>query len=107
MRLHMANREIRFLAHAANGHIDSNTSVDFRIALDRKLDSIQDRAFDFIIDLSEISYMSSMGIRELVRVQQRAQSRGGKVILDMVDERIEDKLRMTGLGSLLPEKPPR
>lgn len=100
----MANPEIRFLVSSPNGHIDDNTSASFRTAFDTKLEHVQAAKFDFVIDLSSISYMSSIGIRELVRAQKQVAKRGGRIILDMVDSRIEEKLRLTGLETLLPEK---
>ena len=101
----MASREIHFIAAAQDGHIDSDTSPAFRRALDTKIRSIRTKkAFDFVINLSHITYMSSVGMRELLRAQQTVQKRGGRVILAMANEQIEEKVRMTGLERLLPEK---
>ncbi len=103
----MASREIRFIAAAPNGRIDADTSPAFRTALDTKLKRANPNgAFDFVIDLSGISYMSSVGIRELLRIQKQTQKRGGRVILDMANDQIEEKIRLTGLERLLPEKTP-
>lgn len=101
----MAHREIHFIAAAPTGHIDSDTSPSFRRDLDTKLNSIRTRKpFDFVLDLSNVDYMSSMGIRELLRAHQNVHKRGGRLILNMVNEQIEGKLRLTGLESLLSEK---
>jgi|GEM_PF-793918 anti-anti-sigma factor len=101
----MARGEHRVTPTIRGGKIDRANSPFLRSALDQAIVNLQGRrSFTLVVDLRNISYMSSSGIKELLGAQKRAKERGGRIILDMVQEHIGDKLRLTGLDNLLPIK---
>lgn len=51
---------------------------------------------DLVLDLDGLEYLSSMGIRELVRAQMKM-SRGGSFSVVRVPQNVADVLRMTGI----------
>lgn len=92
----MARGELRVTPEIAGGKIDKAKSPLFRTTLDTALSGIQRRPFTLVVDLRNVSYMSSSGIKELLGAQKRAKERGGQIILDMVQEQIGDKLALAG-----------
>lgn len=57
-----------------------------------------------IIDLGACAYVSSAGLRELLRAQKRLTAAGGSVQLVNVTRAVQDVLDMTGLARLLPSR---
>lgn len=101
----MARREHRVTPDIRGGKIDSTTSSDLRTSLNEAMPNVpSSRPFTLIVDLRNITYMSSSGIKELLGAQKRAKERGGKIILDMVTENIQNKLSLSGIDLLIPTK---
>lgn len=101
----MARREHRVTPEIVGGKIDKASSPYLRTTLDHAMFELRrKRSFTLVVDLRNVSYMSSSGIKELLGAQKRAKERGGQIILDMVQEQIGDKLALAGLDLLLPIK---
>ena len=104
----MARREHRVTPDIRGGKIDSANSPYLRTTLDQAMfDLRRKRSFTLVVDLRNITYMSSSGFKELLGAQKRARARGGQIILDMVTENIHDKLSSIGFDQLLPIKDSR
>jgi anti-anti-sigma factor len=58
------------------------------------------RHFRLIIDLSEVGYMSSSGLRALLRARRQAQMGGGDVVLCAMNERVTEVFEMIGFNNL-------
>lgn len=56
---------------------------------------------DFDIDLSDVDYVSSAGLRALAAAGQTAMRRGGRMRLLHPDESIMEVLEMSGLSKVL------
>ena len=105
----MPKRELqrRVTPQVSGGRVDTNTADQFGESLIRAVDNVRARrSFKLVVDLSQITFMSSSGLRELNRAQKHANARGGRIILDMVCENISDKLKLTGFDEVLPQKRP-
>lgn len=76
----------------ADDHVDSRTAPKIqqeifpKIELNAKL----------IIDLSEVSYMSSAGLRMLLSSYRQVIAKNGKIILVGLSEEIKDTMSITG-----------
>ena len=79
------------------GKIDATTSDDFQ--------SLVLRAFtkenSVIINLENVNYMSSAGLRALVLGQKTAESKGGKLIIINVQPQVKEVFRVTGFDTIL------
>ena len=53
-----------------------------------------------ILDLSEVAYISSSGLRALLRARRQAQTGGGDVVLCAMNERVTEVFEMIGFTSL-------
>lgn len=79
------------------GRIDTNTSVIFQ---QRVLTAFQKSSF-IEIDLAEVDYISSAGLRALLVGAKAAQACGGRMVLTKVQPQVMEVFSMTGFGKVL------
>ena len=61
---------------------------------------IDDELYRFIIDLSDIKFMSSMGLRFLLAMLTKSRNAGGETVLINVPEQVNKLLVMTKLQTM-------
>jgi anti-sigma B factor antagonist len=76
------------------GRIDSNTAPELDSALSNLLSSNRNK---IVLNLQAVDYLSSAGLRALVRALKDAQKSGGDLRLASVSEPIEVILRTVGM----------
>ena len=79
------------------GRIDAMTANDFQNAI---LKAFQ-KSSNVIIDMRNVQYISSAGLRGLMIGHKTASSKGGKFTLINVGEAVNEVLRVTGLDKAL------
>lgn len=80
------------------GRIDSYTSPIIEEALDSLL---ADGHFNIVIDLKNVSYLSSSGMLTLINAQKQCkQHNGGEILLANVSERVLSSLELAGFNQL-------
>ena len=82
---------------APQGRLDAVTVPALETVIDEQLTA---RHFRLIIDLAEVGYMSSSGLRALLRARRQAQSGGGDVVLCALNERVAEVFEMIGFNNL-------
>lgn len=55
-----------------------------------------------IIDLSQLSYMSSAGLRVMLVAAKRAKAAGGKAVIQGAQPAVAEVLRMSGFDRIIP-----
>lgn len=93
-----AKRDGDTLALGLAGRLDTNTAPALADAL--ALDGVR----HLVIDFGECPYVSSVGLRELLRAQKRLAPSGGTMLLANVTREVQDILDMTGISRLIPSK---
>ncbi len=79
------------------GRVDSSNAPE----LDSALKGLQDsNRYKFVIDLAQVDYMSSAGLRTLVSALRTSKKRSGDVRLARPSERVTEVLELAGLTSL-------
>ena len=89
-------QENQSLYATPEGRIDAATAPELQEQLMASLDGIK----DFTLDLSEVDYISSAGLRVLVVLQKRMKDQGSMTIINVRPE-IVGILKVTGLLKLL------
>ncbi len=82
---------------APQGRLDAVTVPALETAIDEQLNA---HHFRLIIDLSEVAYMSSSGLRALLRARRQAQAGSGDVVLCAMNERVTEVFEMIGFNNL-------
>jgi len=76
------------------GRVDSETAPELDDALTKLL---QDNKNKIVLNLGDVNYMSSAGLRAMVKALKDAQKSGGDVRLASVSQPIEVILRTVGM----------
>ncbi len=82
---------------APQGRLDAVTVPALEAVIDEQLAA---RHFRLVIDLSEAAYISSSGLRALLRARRQAQTGGGDVALCAMNERVAEVFEMIGFNNL-------
>ncbi|HDP68856.1 MAG TPA: anti-sigma factor antagonist [Candidatus Marinimicrobia bacterium] len=85
--------------YSIEGNLDSNTSGD----LEKKLIPVIDaNNTKFILDFSELNYISSAGLRVLLGAAKKLNQYSGKMILCSVKDDIKEVFEIAGLLPIFP-----
>lgn len=80
------------------GRIDAANAPE----LDAELQALSSQGAEAIwIDLSQVSYLSSSGLRVLLLAHRRQQARGGRLVVCNSAPKVARVLRMAGLDRIL------
>ena len=81
------------------GELDIATTPELEQAL---AEATADRVGEIVLDLRELSFMDSTGLRALAQANTRAEEAGVALSIIRGPRQIERVLEISGLGSLLP-----
>ncbi|HEY52494.1 MAG TPA: STAS domain-containing protein [Caldilineae bacterium] len=81
-----------------SGRVDAKAAPAFELAV---LKTFDNKRYKIVLNLADVSFMSSSGLRVLISLSQEAKKHwGGEVRLAAVNERILDVMNLAGLTSL-------
>lgn len=80
-----------------SGRIDSSNANEFGEALNGEIDAGRNQ---LVLDLSQVEYMSSAGLREMVTALKKVKRGSGDLRLAAPSERVEEVLELAGLDSI-------
>ena len=80
--------------------LDGKLTVQTSPELSSAIDAVDSSVCDFDIELTDVSYISSAGLRVLVAAHKLATSRGGVVRLMHPCPEVMDVFEMTGLSTI-------
>lgn len=89
--------EMAQITYKAPERVDRLASNKVQEELDKLVD---EGATELIVDMSELQYISSAGLRVLLTVQQRL-GEGGSLILTNVPKTVKDVLDVTGFSGFM------
>ena len=81
---------------AVSGRLDTTTAPE----LDKLLKETLDKAEELELDFSQLSYISSAGLRVLLSAQ-KVMGRKGKMVLKGVQEAVMEVFEITGFSDIL------
>ena len=90
------NKSENKLTYAIEGRIDTKTAPELEAALKGTLDGITELVFDF----TNVSYISSAGLRVLLIAQKQMNKQGSMTILH-ANEDIMEIFEVTGFSEIL------
>ena len=82
---------------AIAGRLDAVSSVEADKEFNKVLDAGKDKV---LINLKELEYISSAGLRVLLVVAKRMQQKGGKVCLCTLAENVKEVFEISGFSSI-------
>lgn len=79
------------------GRLDTAASVHFAAEMQPLLDNAKEH---IILDMTELTFISSSGLRHLLTLRKASHAAGGKVSLRNVSNDVMQVLRLTGFDKL-------
>jgi anti-sigma B factor antagonist len=84
------------------GRLDSNTSTGFEQKL---FESIDSGARKLIIDFEGLDYISSAGLRVILKATKNLKTSEGKLVLCAMQDYVKEVFEISGFDSFLPIEP--
>lgn len=90
------NKEAEKLTVAPEGRLDTATALEFEKTLGELLNGVS----DLILDMKKVTYVSSAGLRVLLKLQ-KIMFNQGKMKLIGVNDTVMEVLEITGFANIL------
>ncbi|MDY7038828.1 MAG: STAS domain-containing protein [Thermodesulfobacteriota bacterium] len=84
---------------SVKGRMDAVTSPEFEKELSELMAG---EAKDFIIDFSELDYISSAGLRSILATTKKLKEKEGKLMLSTLQEAVKEVFEISGFSSIIP-----
>jgi anti-sigma B factor antagonist len=81
------------------GRLDSNTSLSFE---KRVFDSISNGTKYLVIDFKDLDYISSAGLRVILKATKALKREDGKIMLCAMQDYVKEVFEIAGFDSFLP-----
>jgi anti-anti-sigma factor len=82
--------------------LDGRLDIEGAAAVDLKLNVIAGSKKAVLLDMQNVSFLGSMGLRSIVAPARTIKSRGGKMVIFGPNELVERVLKTSGVDSLVP-----
>jgi len=82
-----------------NGRLDSNTSQGFEKKI---FDAISDGSINMIVDFKDLDYISSAGLRVILKATKALNREKGKIMLCAMQDYVKEVFEIAGFDSFLP-----
>ena len=82
-----------------NGRLDSNTSQGFETAI---FQAIADGSKKIVIDFKDLDYISSAGLRVILKATKAVNREEGKILLCAMQDYVKEVFEIAGFDSFLP-----
>jgi anti-anti-sigma factor len=82
--------------------LDGRLDIEGAAAVDLPMNVIAGSRKAVLVDLQNVSFLGSMGLRALVAPARAIKGRGGKIVLFGPNESVEKVLKSSGIDTLIP-----
>ena len=90
------SKENSALTLALNGRLDTNTAPELETELKASLNGIE----TLVIDMEELAYLSSAGLRVILAAQKQM-NKQGRMIIRKVNDMVMEDFEVTGFTDIL------
>jgi anti-anti-sigma factor len=85
-----------------SGYLDTNSAPDFQTRVEElSIEALDAGGLNLDIDMEEVAFVSSAGLRVLLLATKIAKRQKGSVVVRNVKDSIKEVLDMTGFSSIL------
>src|ERR1700735_1548453 len=82
--------------------LDGRLDIEGAAAVDLRMNVIAGSKKAVLVDMQQVSFLGSMGLRALVAPARAIKGRGGKIVLYNPIEMVEKVLKTSGVDTLIP-----
>jgi anti-sigma B factor antagonist len=95
-------RHANYSVFKLNGRLDSNTAMGFEKKL---FECIEDGNQKLILDFKDLDYISSAGLRVILKATKNLKNADGKLVLCAMQDYVKEVFEISGFDSFLPIVP--
>ena len=93
-------RELGIVTLKITGRLDTTTSPN----LDSVINELPEDTKELVFDMSGVEYISSAGIRVLLRAYKKMNTNQGKTRIEKVNDIVREVFEITGLSEMINEE---
>ena len=93
-------RELGLVTLKITGRLDTTTSPN----LDSVINELPEDTKELVFDMSKVEYISSAGIRVLLRAYKKMNTNQAKTRIENVNDIVREVFEMTGLSEMINEE---
>ena len=93
-------RELGLVTLKITGRLDTTTSPN----LDSVINELPEDTKELVFDMSGVEYISSAGIRVLLRAYKKMNTNQGKTRIEKVNDIVREVFEITGLSEMINEE---
>jgi anti-anti-sigma factor len=82
--------------------LDGRLDIDGAAAVDSQMNAIASSRKAVLLDLRNVSFLGSMGLRSLVAPARTIKGRGGKMVIFGPNEMVNKVLKISGVDTMIP-----
>jgi anti-sigma B factor antagonist len=98
MEIEKSTNENDSVVLALRGRLDTNTAAELEKAIG---ECFAEEKNSFVVDMAQLNYVSSAGLRILLGTHKRCASVGGDLIIRNVNDNVAEVFDITGFSSIL------
>ncbi len=101
MDINIKNFGIDGLYVNASGRLDLDNAVEYGVSIKNAVEDAPDEVKELILDFSEITFISSFGLKVVLELYKEMQSRQGFLKLKNIPEQLKNSFKMVGFDKFL------
>jgi anti-anti-sigma factor len=82
--------------------LDGRMDIEGAAAVDMRMNIIAGTKKAVLVDMTQVSFLGSMGLRALVAPARAIKGRGGKIVIFGPTELVEKVLKSSGVDTMIP-----
>ncbi|MBT8489820.1 MAG: STAS domain-containing protein [Deltaproteobacteria bacterium] len=98
MELNVKNEEKGVLV-SVTGRMDAVSSPEFEKELERLID---ENNVNFVINLTELNYISSSGLRSVLITAKKLKGKNGQILLASLQDVVKEIFEISGFSAIIP-----
>ena len=99
MEIIEVGKEKNFKILSVKGRMDAVSAPEFEEKMRSWIDEGETR---FIIDLDQLNYMSSAGLRSIIKIVKNVETKNGKIICCALAGEVNKIFKISGFSSIIP-----
>ena len=101
MEINVKNFGIDGLYVKAIGRMDLDNAVEYGVTVKNAVEDATEEINELILDFSEITFISSFGLKVVLELYKEMQSRQGSLKLKNIPEPLKNSFKMVGFDKFL------
>jgi len=101
MEIEIKNIGIDGLYAKTSGRLDLDSAVEYGVAIKDALTDAPEEIKELILDFSEITFISSFGLKVVLELYKEMQAKQGTLKLKDIPEQLKNSFKMVGFDKFL------